>query len=90
MAGRQPNGSSKGAVHALTRELAAQCEARGYRIRCNSLLPGTIDTPMVERYFEDPANLSERPDWFENVPIGRAGNRCSLAARCGRRRHSIA
>jgi 3alpha(or 20beta)-hydroxysteroid dehydrogenase len=72
--------ASKGGVQALTVELAAQCAQRGYGIRCNSLLPGTIDTPMVERFFEDPQNMPERPDWFEDVPIGRAGTPEDVAA----------
>jgi len=40
--------ASKGAVAALTRHVAAHCRAKGYRIRCNSVHPAGIRTPMTE------------------------------------------
>jgi len=39
--------ASKGAVRILTKTVAAHCRAKGDGIRCNSLHPGGIDTPMV-------------------------------------------
>ncbi len=39
--------ASKGAVAALTRSVAALCKANGYRIRCNSIHPDGILTPMT-------------------------------------------
>ena len=39
--------ASKGAVSALTRAMAIELGPR--RIRVNSVLPGAIDTPMLER-----------------------------------------
>ncbi len=39
--------TSKGAVLALTEEIAAQCARRGHRIRCNAILPATIRTSMT-------------------------------------------
>ena len=38
--------ASKGAVTALTRSVAAHCKARNYNIRCNSVHPDGIKTPM--------------------------------------------
>jgi 3(or 17)beta-hydroxysteroid dehydrogenase len=39
--------ASKGSVAALTRSVAAHCKLRGYKIRCNSIHPDGILTPMV-------------------------------------------
>ena len=40
--------AAKGAVEGITRSIAAHCLESGYKIRCNSIHPGTIDTPMVQ------------------------------------------
>jgi 3(or 17)beta-hydroxysteroid dehydrogenase len=39
--------ASKGAVTALTKSVAAHCRAQLYKIRCNSVHPDGIRTPMV-------------------------------------------
>jgi 3(or 17)beta-hydroxysteroid dehydrogenase len=39
--------ASKGAVRILTKTVAAHCREKGDGIRCNSIHPGGIDTPMV-------------------------------------------
>lgn len=39
--------ASKGAVAAMTRSIAAHCRSKGYKIRCNSIHPDGIKTPMV-------------------------------------------
>ncbi|MBD2836046.1 SDR family oxidoreductase [Pseudomonas sp. JM0905a] len=39
---------SKGAVTALTRNVAMHCKNSGYRIRCNSIHPDGIWTPMTQ------------------------------------------
>jgi 3(or 17)beta-hydroxysteroid dehydrogenase len=40
--------ASKGAVTALTRSIAMHCKQQGYRIRCNSVHPDGINTPMTQ------------------------------------------
>ena len=40
--------ASKGAVRLLTKTVAAHCMLLGYPIRCNSIHPGGMDTPMVQ------------------------------------------
>ncbi len=40
--------AAKGAIEGMTRSIAAHCLESGYRIRCNSIHPGVIDTPMVQ------------------------------------------
>jgi len=39
--------ASKGAVRLLTKTVAAHCREKGDAIRCNSIHPGGIDTPLV-------------------------------------------
>jgi 3(or 17)beta-hydroxysteroid dehydrogenase len=40
--------ASKGAVRLLTKTVAGHCLSLGYPIRCNSIHPGGMDTPMVQ------------------------------------------
>ncbi len=58
--------TSKGAVTLLTKSVAVR-HARD-NIRCNSIHPGTVDTPMVQELFKDPEKKRERLD---EVPLGR-------------------
>lgn len=46
-AGGAAYSASKGAVRSLTKSVAVHCQTQGYAIRCNSIHPGTFDTPMV-------------------------------------------
>ncbi len=39
--------ASKGGVRLLTKSIAVYCAREGYNIRCNSVHPGSIDTPMT-------------------------------------------
>ena len=38
--------AAKGAVTAMTKAIAVMCQNKGYPIRCNSIHPGDIETPM--------------------------------------------
>ncbi|MCA3854963.1 SDR family oxidoreductase, partial [Burkholderia sp.] len=44
---------SKGAVTALARSVAVHCKRSGYRIRCNSIHPDGIWTPMTQALMPD-------------------------------------
>lgn len=39
--------AAKGAVRSMTKSIAVHCQAMGYNIRCNSVHPSSIDTPMI-------------------------------------------
>lgn len=39
--------AAKGAIRALSRAVAAECQDKGYGIRCNTVFPGVINTPLV-------------------------------------------
>jgi 3(or 17)beta-hydroxysteroid dehydrogenase len=40
--------AAKGAVRAMTKSIAIHCQAKGYGIRCNSIHPASIETPMIQ------------------------------------------
>lgn len=60
--------ASKGAVRLLTKSTAVQYAKEG--IRCNSVHPGWIDTPMTERSLSVPENRGDR---INRTPLGRIG-----------------
>jgi len=41
-------GASKGAVRQFTKSIAQHCGRKGYKIRCNSIHPGMVRTPLGE------------------------------------------
>ena len=60
--------ASKGAVLAMTREMAV-CEAqRGVRV--NALCPGPVLTPLLEKFLSDEAKRQRR---LVHIPMGRFG-----------------
>ena len=66
--------ASKGAVLAMTREIAVEYARKG--IRCNALCPGPIDTPLLAELLSDPARRQRR---FVHIPMGRLGRAEELA-----------
>ena len=66
--------ASKGAVLAMTREIAVEYARKG--IRCNALCPGPIDTPLLAELLADPAQRERR---FVHIPMGRLGRAEELA-----------
>ena len=70
--------ASKGAVRALSKEVAAYCGSRGYGIRCNSVHPGVVDTPMVSRFFE--TSEDDPSAWTDSQAIDRMARPEEIAA----------
>jgi NAD(P)-dependent dehydrogenase (short-subunit alcohol dehydrogenase family) len=66
--------SSKGAVVAMTREIAVEYARAG--IRCNALCPGPIDTPLLAELLSDPERRERR---LVHIPMGRLGRAEELA-----------
>ena len=60
--------AAKGAVRAMTKSIAVHCQMNGYNIRCNSVHPGAIDTPMVAQAAAEMGVPDEPP--AEPDPIG--------------------
>ena len=67
--------SSKAAVRNHTKSVALYCAAAGYGIRCNSVHPGAILSPMWEEMFPaaGPARDAAVADIAAGVPLGRMG-----------------
>ena len=67
--------ASKGAVLAMSRELAVQFARQGVRV--NALCPGPVETPMLMRLFEsDPAAYERRR---VHLPMGRLARAGEIA-----------
>ncbi len=70
---------SKGAIVAMTRQLAADYSGR---LRVNCICPGTVDTPFVEAYLEK-YHKHEKAEMREQLnarqPIGRLGKPSEIA-----------
>ena len=70
--------ASKGAVIALTKQVAVQYAADG--VRCNAVCPGTIDTPWVNRLLDEAADPSlRRAELVARQPLGRLGRADEVA-----------
>lgn len=73
--------ASKAAVRSMTKEIAVHCARHGYAIRCNSIHPGTIATPMLDQFFDDPKiRESHYESWMNSTPIGRPGSPIDVAS----------
>ena len=66
--------ASKGAVRTFTKTTAIQHAPE--RIRCNSIHPGPVDTPMLAGISDNPDVLAQRT---EEVPLGRLGHSRDIA-----------
>ena len=65
---------SKAGVLVITRTVALHCAEKGYKIRCNAVQPGAINTPMMQRYLdaaEDPQQ--QLADFAASHPMNRVG-----------------
>jgi NAD(P)-dependent dehydrogenase (short-subunit alcohol dehydrogenase family) len=66
---------TKGALTLLTKTIAVRYAKDN--IRCNSLHPSTVDTPLMQELFKDPARRAER---LGEVPLGRLAAAEDVAA----------
>jgi NAD(P)-dependent dehydrogenase (short-subunit alcohol dehydrogenase family) len=66
--------ASKGAVLAMTREVAVIYGRQG--IRCNALCPGPIMTPMLAKFLDDEPKRQRR---LVHIPMGRFGEPLEIA-----------
>ena len=65
---------TKGAVTLLTKAIAVRYAKDN--IRCNSIHPSTVNTPLVQELFKDPVKKQER---FNEVPLGRLATEADVA-----------
>jgi NAD(P)-dependent dehydrogenase (short-subunit alcohol dehydrogenase family) len=66
--------ASKGAVLAMTREIAVIYARRG--VRANALCPGPIMTPLLAKFLSDDAKRNRR---LVHIPMGRFGEPIEIA-----------
>ena len=66
--------TSKGAVLAMTREIAVEYARRS--VRCNALCPGPIETPLLMQLLSDDEKRQRR---LVHIPMGRLGQAEELA-----------
>jgi NAD(P)-dependent dehydrogenase (short-subunit alcohol dehydrogenase family) len=65
--------SAKAGVRLLSKSVALHCAKSGYNIRCNSVHPTFIDTPILDRYRDRFGNEVMQQKLGRQVPIGRLG-----------------
>jgi NAD(P)-dependent dehydrogenase (short-subunit alcohol dehydrogenase family) len=65
---------TKGALTLLTKSVAARYAKDN--IRCNSVHPSTVDTPMLQAVLTDPERRAER---FNEIPLGRLATSADVA-----------
>jgi len=66
--------SSKAAVRLMTKSVALHCARAGYDIRCNSVHPAFIDTPMVQELIDSSSDRDRAAQRLRRqVPLGRIG-----------------
>jgi NAD(P)-dependent dehydrogenase (short-subunit alcohol dehydrogenase family) len=64
--------ASKGAVRMLTKSVALHCARKGYGIRCNSVHPTFVDTPMFQASIDNAREPERiRAALLAQVPLGR-------------------
>tara|TARA_R110000824_G_scaffold167867_1_gene344933 strand:- start:2006 stop:2767 length:762 start_codon:yes stop_codon:yes gene_type:complete len=72
--------AAKGGVRSMTKSVALHCKEQNYPIRCNSLHPAGIDTPMVRQEAVG-AGGGETPE-TGMIKIGELGHPNDVAALC--------
>jgi NAD(P)-dependent dehydrogenase (short-subunit alcohol dehydrogenase family) len=66
--------TTKGALTILTKSVAVRYAKDN--IRCNSIHPSTVDTPLVQTLFRDPERKAER---LGEIPLGRLATTADVA-----------
>ena len=73
--------ASKGGVRLLTKSTALYCARQGYGIRCNSVHPTFINTPMVRQIIDNaPDPEKAEKSLIRQIPTGRLGEPEEVAA----------
>jgi 3(or 17)beta-hydroxysteroid dehydrogenase len=68
---------AKGAIRGMSKSIAMHCQEQGYGIRCNTIFPSGIATPMVQSIQADPSQ--EIPVADGVLPAGAIGAPIDIA-----------
>jgi 3(or 17)beta-hydroxysteroid dehydrogenase len=71
--------ASKGAVRLLTKSVAQHCAEKRYDIRCNSVHPGGIDTPIFNRLWQAIGREAGKAIIDARHPVGHMGEPDDIA-----------
>ncbi len=68
-------GASKGAVRQLTKSVAVYCGRKGYKIRCNSIHPGMVRTPLGDDVLKHSWGDADKgaEERLKGIPLGELG-----------------
>src|ERR1051326_7803421 len=72
--------ASKGGVRLLTKSVALHCARKGYNIRCNSVHPSFVETPMLRAMIaagRDPPRVAA--NYTSAAPLGRLAQPIEVA-----------
>ncbi len=71
--------SAKAAVRHFSKSVALHCAKQGYDIRCNSVLPAFIRTPILQAHFDRFGAEEAEAKLARQVPLGRIGEKDDVA-----------
>jgi NAD(P)-dependent dehydrogenase (short-subunit alcohol dehydrogenase family) len=83
MPGAPAYAASKAALVSLTRSVALQCAREKTGVRCNAVLPGSIDTPMWRPLSGDGTAMTREQGLaagLPHIPMARLGQADEVAA----------
>ena len=72
--------ASKAALWMLTKSVALHCARQGWAVRCNSIHPTFVRTPMLDGVIGNHADDAMTAKLARQVPIGRIGEVADVAA----------
>lgn len=70
--------AAKGAVRSMSKSLAIHCQDKGYKVRCNTLHPSSIETPMIQGAMGRPGEEQAVDDGV--LPAGAIGAPSDVAS----------
>lgn len=80
LAGDVAYSTTKGALRLLTKSTAVYCAKSKLNIRCNAILPGVVETPLIQGAIAQAPDSAAARNMLENIaPMGRMG-RCEEIA----------
>jgi 3(or 17)beta-hydroxysteroid dehydrogenase len=81
LAGDVTYSTTKGAMRLLMRSVALHCAKSGYKIRCNTIHPGLVDTPLIRGVIDGAPEPAAVRKLFESIaPLGRMATSEEVAA----------